>query len=709
MTTTLDFDSVLAEFEAAIESERQWRLMPPLLRLWDGDWNLRGRVARVMSVECTEIDGETGMAILELPMDYYISEWVVDVDNRLDNIHLTVDKDGIRWSGRMAEFNVRTEADGTGVLVMTFKHDFEELKHLICYPNPALPPELQFPKQWAVFLPAISGLKLTALVNIMRVESSLWSLPDDPLDPSGWFDFDQSNWSMVVAPGIFDNDQSLPALVVSRMKSLYEASKKICADAQVTWTFRRYLNGDPDPWPGANLRHGCLVIDLVDKSGAYGLTSFFGNLFDGLVKAVIGIDDDGLDAGIDIIDDPNVDPPAPYLDPDFKGTLPEAPWVILRDSPHTGIQTSEFTVQPATDVGVVAGGKSMPYVNELVGAGIEAAGDAIAAAVVIPPIGGSLEQLLRPLYTDCLSGDTLIDGPDGAQRIDSLAVLGAPFRVWSITSTGERVAAMASLAFKKGSAELFELTLEDGRAITVTGQHRFLTENGWTRAQLLHPGDTLAVADHDRIPRAFTRPLTLSQPVPDQDYVGIGEGAAVHHARIVSIESRGEQDFYDLHVPGFENYSAAGGFWNHNTILAFGKWKNINRAQKLGWSHYHEHYAVGDRAYTLGWLLTMRAGMYATSQQVRHEATIVDGAPFLIGAQGYGHFYLGDRVGTTVRGMPPGKIFVNRVVQVTLKWDRDTAPTWTVALGSRENRDPVVRAFEALQETISLIQDLGVL
>ncbi|WP_329405396.1 hypothetical protein OG563_26400 [Nocardia vinacea] len=641
-------------------------------------------------------------------MDYYISEWVVDTDNRLDNIHLTVEKDAIRWSGRMAEFSTRTEEDGTGILVMTFRHDYEELKHLVAYPNPALPPELQFPKIWCVYAPAIWGIKLTLFANIMRVESSAFSMPDDPLNASGWFDLNQSNWSMVVKPAVFETDTSLPSLVISRMKSIHEATRKIVEDAQLTWVFRRYLAGDPPPWPGANLRHGCLVIDLIE-SGAHSLTSFFGNLFDGLVKAFIGITDDGLDGDVDIVDDPNVVPPE-YLDPNFLGTVPKAPWVIYRDGPHTGIQTSQFTVQPATDVGVVAGGKSAPFVNEIIGAAIEATGDAIAAAVVIPPIGGTLEQLLRPLYTDCVSGDTLIDGPDGAERIDILTARAQPFRVWALTPSGERVAAVASTAFKKGRAPLFEFTLDDGRTITVTGQHRFLTEQGWRRSMLLFPGNRIAVADHDRIPNAFTRTIVPRDQVPDTEYAAVRESTAVRYAQIVSIVPRGEQDFYDLHVPGWENYSAAGGVWNHNTILAFGKWKDVRRAQKLGWSRYHEHFAQGaDRAYTLGWLLAMRAGMWATREQVSHEVVVADGAPFKIGAQGYGHFYLGDRVGSTVRGMPPGKIWVDRVTQVTLVWDRDQAPTWKIVLGHRDIRDPVVKAWEALQEVLGLIQDLGVL
>ncbi|MEV0759517.1 hypothetical protein [Nocardia sp. NPDC050435] len=187
-------------------------------------------------------------------------------------------------------------------------------------------------------------------------------LPPDPLDPAGWENFRPENWSMVVAPGAIGEDHSPLALVYSRFKSIHDCTRKVVEDAQLIWTFRRYLPGDEPPWPGANLRFGCLVIDLVDKSGATSTagTSFGGDLFNGLTREWIPIGENGLGETVEIIDDPST--PQEYSDPGFLGTLPEAPWVIYRDGIHTGIQSSEFTYKPATDVRVVAGGHSMPGV-----------------------------------------------------------------------------------------------------------------------------------------------------------------------------------------------------------------------------------------------------------------------------------------------------------------------------------------------------------
>lgn len=545
MTTTLNFDELYFEIVAQAQAEKRARLAPPLVRFWDGNWNLRGNVTQIISASVTDIDNETGIASFDLPEDYYISQWIMDVDARTtSNIHVTIDKDGVRWSGRMAEFKVIKNANGVGTVRITFKHDYEELKSILCWANPFLPAELQFPRVWCLFGPAAWALKCTLAANLLRLNKSLWMLPSDPLDPNGGWGSTQSNWQVVVAPGSISKDNSLPAIVTSRFKNMHEVSAEIVADAQLSWTFRRYLDGDEQPWPNANLRHGALVIDLVDKSGFTTGTSHGGSLFSGLIKSLINIDSDGLGEGVTIINDPNS--PAEYENPNFIGTLPEAPWVIYRDGENTGIQQSEFTSRPATTPQIVGGGHSMPGVNELISSAIQLAGDAMGAVPFLPPIGGVLDAVLKPLYTD--------------------------------------------------------------------------------------------------------------------------------------------------------------------TVLAFAAWKSQSRAQELGWSHYYEHWAQGaDRAYTLSWLIAMRSGLWETRATTSHTVTVADGAPYRIGERGHGHFYKGDRVGTTVRGMPKGRVFVDRVSQVNLEWSRDTVPVWGITIGQREVQDPAVKAFQALQKLISTAQELGVL
>ncbi|WP_064257153.1 Gp37-like protein [Rhodococcus sp. HS-D2] len=547
MTTvpTIDFDTEFEGLVQQLKDEAEQRLAPPVVRLWDGDWNLRGVCKHENSVSVQWLNNETGTASIEMPLDYYLSEWLVDVDERdTTNVHLTVDKDGARWSGLMDELQIHKDERGVRYVRVIFKHDYEHLKHILVWSNPFLPAEIQFPRLWVCFSNHVRwALKTTLLCNLMRLESSLWMLPDDPMDPAQWFNFDQSTWGMVVKPDLTP-DRSVGGIVYGRFKTMHEASRRIVEDAQLTWEPRRYLDGDPPPWPGANIKHGCLVWDLVDNSAFNTGTSFGGNLFEGLAHEFVNIGGDGLTETVETVSDPNV--PELYTTPGVRGTDPSRPGVIWRDGEHTGIQTSMFSYRPAQDVGVVGGGHSMPGVNEGISAAIIGITGFLGSLIGQSQIGPAIDAVLKPLYTDVL--------------------------------------------------------------------------------------------------------------------------------------------------------------------LAFGKWKSPARAQRLGWSHYHERWAEGsDRAYTLSWLLAMRAAMWATREQTRCTITVVDGAPWRIGQNGLGHCFLGSRVGFTVLGMKPGRIFVEQISELTLSWDRATAPVWNLQIGQREPQDPVMKAFQMLQDFFGMLQDLGVL
>lgn len=544
---TIDFDAAFEGIAAQLREEEEARLIPPLLRLWDGDWNLRGIVKREISCSVKWLHNETGTAVLELPLDDYLAEWVIDVDARpTTGVHFTVDKDGARWSGFLDELQLHKTDQGTRYVRLIFKHDYDHLKHILAWSNPFLPDWLQFPRLWICFSTSVRwACKTTLLVNLMRLESSLWMLPDDPMDASKWFNFDQSTWSMVVKPDLpGEVDRSPGGFVHSRFKTVHDATRRQVEDAQLTWEGRRYLDGDPPPWPGADVRHGCLVWDLVDNSAFNSGTSFGGNLFQGLLREFVSFGSDGLTESVETVADPVVS--SLYTTPGAVGTDPAMPGVIWRDGEHSGIQTSMFSWRPAQDVGFVGGGHSAPGVNELIGATIIGITGFLGSLFGQSQIGPAVEAVLRPLYTD--------------------------------------------------------------------------------------------------------------------------------------------------------------------TLFAWRKEKNIARAQRLGWSHLHERMADGaDRAYTLSHVLAMRTAMWSTREQTRCQISVVDGAPWRIGQRGFGHCFLGSRVGFTVEGLWTGRIFVEQITELTLSWDRSTAPTWLMQIGQREPADPVMKAFALLQDFFSMLKDLGVM
>lgn len=148
-----------------------------------------------------------------------------------------------------------------------------------------------------------------------------------------------------------------------------------------------------------------------------------------------------------------------------------------------------------------------------------------------------------------------------------------------------------------------------------------------------------------------------------------------------------------------------------DTLLSWMSVKLPARALAAGWSHYHEFFQPGaDKAYTIASLMVLRAGFWATRSQFSHLVNVSDGAPYLIGENGLGHFFLGDRVGATVAGDTSGRVYVDRVTKLVLAWDRNTAPEWQITIGNNKALvDPVAKAFEQIEMIRSDMHDQGVM
>jgi len=598
--------ATLADHQALwdkIAARRKWReeerLKPPRIRLWDGDFNLRGDCVGWRSVDYEFIENDTGVCTLQLSLSHYLAKWVMNFRGRAKrNVIITIDKQGSRWSGMMDHFTVKKTKEGDVYLDIVFKHDYEQAKHIFCWANPFLRPEVQFPKLWILFGPAKWCLMMTLFVNLLRLETSLWSLPDNPLDPTEWMpiSFYPGFWRNMVKPFHLVDDNSNLTLVFSRFKPFHDVAKKTLEDAQLTVTCRRYIK-DEDPHPFLEhtdfwgvtidqlyglipLRNGCLVWDIVDNSGWGQGTAFGGSLLTGLIRAFINIADDGVTEGVDVFTgDPTF--PDEYYTPWFLGTSPHSPWVVFEEGPLTGIQTSEFTYYEATDTSFLTGGHSMPGVNEAISAGVNMAGDfltsilnsiigalqaagpfAWAPAIDLPPLGGIMDALAKILYEDTF-----------------LAFMQVPStRAWA-------------------------------------------------------GGQTLPVVGLDRVPTS------------------------------------------------------------------------------LGDFHYYEGWGDGaDRAFTLAAFMAIRAKIWSTRTHTAHKIQASDAAPYLVGEKGYGHFWLGSRVGATVLGYPiPDTIFVERVSKIRYAWDKDGSKGWTFEIGYREPEDPALKALDWIRDINQAMGTLGIL
>lgn len=592
LTTLADHAEVWEVARLRREKREAARLKPPHIRLWDGDYNLRGIVAGERAGQFEFIENDVGTASIELPIDHYLAQWTMNHKGRNKrNIHITIDKQGARWSGCMDHYRVVRTKEGDAYLEIIFKHDLEQSKHILCWSNPFLRPEFQFPKLWIVFGPAKFCLMLTLFVNIMRLETSLWSLPDNPFDLSEWMgpSFWPGNWRNIVKPFPLLSDNSNLTVVFSRFKPFYDVAKRVLEDAQLSLTCRRYIAGEDvhpfselsgalghylveDLFTMVPIRHGCLVWDIVDRSGWGTETAFGGSLLTGLVRALVNISSDGLTEGVDVFTgDPTF--PGEYYVPTYFGTSPRAPWVVFEEGHYTGIESSEFLYYEATDTSVVLGGQSAPGVNEAISTGINMGGDfltslinsslapggAVGAAIDLPPLGGVMDAVAKIFYENVIA---------------------------------------AFMQFP-----------------------------------------TLRAAE-----------LTLP-------------------------------------IAGLENVMTG-----------------------LGDFHYYEGWGEGsDRAFTISALAAARAKIWATRAKTAHTIKVSDAAPYYLGDNGQGDFWLGDRIATSVLGYPtPDTLFVERVTKIKYSWGKDGPSGWVLDVGYREPADPMVKTFELIRDINGAISQLGV-
>lgn len=548
MATKTELDVIWDTAAERSKARRDKRLDPPLVRLWSGDWELRGRLTGEYEAEFEWKLNDTGAGQIVLPFDHHLARWVMRYWERgTSNVHVTCDKDGARWGGRLESCVTEQDEDGTRTVTLNFLHDMEELKHILVWSNPFTPASVQFPRQFILAGPSIYTLKTALFLNLFRIQGNLWRLPDDPLTFNGWLQgLNFREWSILVKPGSLLSDSSQWTVINSRFKTWHDMAKTTLGDGQLYVECRRWLVGDPQPWEGAGLyRNGQLIIDIKDKSGWFGQTSTGGNMVDGLIRSVYqfgeSIVDDGRDRSIVVENAPE------YELPGFLGSRPKQPWVVYRtdDKVNTAESTS-FTWQPATVSQVVVGGKSMPGVNEGISAAVQLTFDALGSFLFNIPAGGAADTLLKPIYED--------------------------------------------------------------------------------------------------------------------------------------------------------------------TILAFMALKSPKRTMDLGWSHYRELFNDGgDQAWTLSALIALRDGFYKTRERTVHSMKVGDGAPYLIGDQGEGHFFLGDRVGGQVPGAPDGSIVVEQVSSLKLTWDAETPHEWEISTGDISAvEDPLAHTIDRIKEITGAIHDLGV-
>ena len=164
--------------------------------------------------------------------------------------------------------------------------------------------------------------------------------------------------------------------------------------------------------------------------------------------------------------------------------------------------------------------------------------------------------------------------------------------VWTMDDSYRLVRGRMTHVFPSGMKMAFELKLASGRTLKASGNHPFLTLDGWRRLDQLSPGDRLATPRRAPVPSAVQRWPEARNWVPTR-LAADGHVTAPQHGNsastnvatleaierraatlaesdlfwdeITSIEPIGEQPVFDATVPGTHNF-IANGIVAHNSI-----------------------------------------------------------------------------------------------------------------------------------------------
>ena len=139
--------------------------------------------------------------------------------------------------------------------------------------------------------------------------------------------------------------------------------------------------------------------------------------------------------------------------------------------------------------------------------------------------GDKRPQLSDLRESGCLTGDTLIPMADTGERVPMEELCGQRgFRVWSVDPETYAIKSQTvTNAFCTGTKPVYRLQTQLGREVRATGNHKFLTIDGWKRLDELEEGE------HVALPRTLDAPYEATMTEDELALLGylIGDGCTV--------------------------------------------------------------------------------------------------------------------------------------------------------------------------------------
>ncbi|MGH8952942.1 MAG: replicative DNA helicase [Acidimicrobiia bacterium] len=166
--------------------------------------------------------------------------------------------------------------------------------------------------------------------------------------------------------------------------------------------------------------------------------------------------------------------------------------------------------------------------------------------IAVSQLNRSLEtrEDKRPRLSDlresgCLTADTrLVRADNNAEvTLGELVESGATdIPVWSLDDRYRLVASNLTRAFSSGVKPVFELELASGRTVRASGNHPFLTVDGWVRLDDIQVGDRLAVTRR-MAPSKSSDPMTDDQLIVLAHMIGDGCHLARHAMQYTTVDA----------------------------------------------------------------------------------------------------------------------------------------------------------------------------
>lgn len=400
---------------------RKLKMSSPLMRCWKNNPDGSPGALSIGRINHRDVDeyefpmkkNISSAGRLVMRADHYVAQYIMSNPNTPDeckNVLITIDLYGgqWRWSGLLHHWDIETR-DGVDYITLSFNDDLQFLQFMLVPPNPVLPLYVfQFPREWPMFGPSRWTISTLILLQLVRLEGNLWSLPDDPFDLDSWLaPFNWGNWQVHMKGVNFISDTSLWTFISGRMNTIDSVIQDALEDGQLSLEYRRIITADGEQVRGLldnNVANGALVLEVKDKSGFSlpGGTFFGGTAVAGLVRSVIQWTEGFTDDTLVTVRDEEAYYPDEYWQTSFLGTFAQAPAHTLRDTHWMDLQ-SRVTHSPSTAVQVVVGGNNptadaiaqliIQSVGNLLGyfllGGFDSAGD-IAADIIMPFLQGTI-------------------------------------------------------------------------------------------------------------------------------------------------------------------------------------------------------------------------------------------------------------------------------------------------------------------------------